>query len=67
MILVALLLVLNESAEKIVSIKSAKRIRTQMKSVRKMREVMMQRAPRPMAALEFLVYSISVLLVLVDT
>ena len=67
MILVALLLVLNESAEKIVSIKSAKRIRTQMKSVRKMREVMMQSAPRPMAALEFLVYSISVLLVLVDT
>ena len=67
MILVALLLVLNESAEKIVSIKSANRIRTQMKSVRKMREVMMQSAPRPMAALEFLVYSISVLLVLVDT
>ena len=38
-----------------------------MKSVRKMREVMMQSAPRPMAALEFLVYSISVVLVLVET
>ena len=42
-------------------------IPTQMKSVRKMREVMMQSAPRPMAALEFLVYSISVVLVLVET
>ena len=38
-----------------------------MKSVRKMREVMMQRAPRPMAALEFLVYSNSVELLLVET
>ena len=40
---------------------------TQMKSVRKMSEVMMQRAPSPMAALEFLVYSSSVALLLVDT
>ena len=38
-----------------------------MKSVRKMSEVMMQRAPSPMAALEFLVYSSSVALLLVDT
>ena len=42
-------------------------ILTQMKSVRKMSEVMMQRAPSPMAALEFLVYSSSVALLLVDT
>ena len=42
-------------------------LQTQMKSVRKMREVMMQRAPRPMAALEFLVYSNSVELLLVET
>ena len=42
------------------------RIPTQMKSVRKMSEVMMQSAPRPMAACEFLVYSNSVALELVE-
>ena len=42
------------------------RIPTQMKSVRKMSEVMMQSAPRPIAACEFLVYSNSVALELVE-
>ena len=62
-----MLLIKEKDETKLEANEEKKKHPTQMKSVRKMSEVMMQSAPRPIAACEFLVYSNSVALELVET